>query len=155
MKKIRVPTWAKENSVATLRQVYGMKNVAPRIKANNKLARFLRAHGWTFREGVNIVETGYNLCFTKPTGFVDRPKKGQRPHPHPTLHFSWYWENYGDKDFWTGTIYTFYNYNPTTLTRQPYATFEIGAITESDLPKLHEYEQQLIHALASQHPVNS
>lgn len=153
MKKIQEPVWAKENSIATLRQVYGTRKVAARIKANNKLAKFLQANGWTFRDGTCIVETGYTLCFTKPTGFVDHAKEGQRPNQHPYLHFSWHWDNCGGPDFWIATIYTFYNYNPVTPYRQPVATFEVGSITEENLPKLHEYERQLIHALASQYPI--
>jgi hypothetical protein len=149
-----LPTWEETNTTENI-----IRNCNPnacsisatsRRDQNNKLAKNLKTNGWTFREGINIVEHGFTLSFSKPTGILNH--SASRPYAHPYLTFEWYWDTYGDQEFWNGSMFTFYNYDQEKYS-SPHCTIEITYIKERDLTNLYEYERRLVHALISQTPL--
>ena len=149
-----LPTWEETNTTENI-----IRNCNPHAYCtsatsqrdqNNKLAKYLKTNGWSFCEGVNIVEQGFSFSFAKPTGILNHT--AARPHAHPYLMFEWYWDNYGDQDFWNGSMFTFYNYDQAKYS-SPHCAIEIKDIKERDLKNLYEYERRLVHALMSQTPL--
>lgn len=151
---IKLPTWAESNNVTLFTNVfkYDMKrkDAIERVKANDKVAKFLNKNGWEFTEGGCVTEHGYVLNFRKPTGIT---KVGKEPHPY--LCFGWYWDNCGGPDFWRGDLWTAYSYDREFKYLGPVGFFEIHDILQRNLKDLYQYESQLIHALISQNPIRN
>ena len=152
MKTIKLPTWAETNNVTTYMDMlkYDMprKDAIERVKANDKVAKFLHKNGWTFTEGGCIVEHGYVLNFRKHTNIVTGNDAA-----HPYLHFGWYWDNCGGPDFWRGDLWTSYGYDRGFKFLGPVGFFQIRDILERNLKDLYQYELQLRNALISQTPI--
>ena len=152
MKTFKLPTWAETNNVTTymdmLKHNMSRKDAIERVKANNKVAKFLNKNGWTFTEGGCIVEHGYVLNFRKPTGIVADNKAA-----HPYLHFGWYWDNCGGPDFWRGDLWVSYSYDREFKYLGPVGFFKIHDILQGNLKDLYQYESQLVYALISQNPI--
>lgn len=152
MKTIKLPTWAETNNVTTymdmLKYDMSRKDAIGRVKANDKVAKFLHKNGWTFTEGGCIVENGYVLNFRKPTGIVTGDKAA-----HPYLHFGWYWDNCGGPDFWRGDLWVSYSYDREFKFLGPVGFFKIHDILQGNLKDLYQYEIQLRNSLISQTPI--
>lgn len=148
MKKIQPPKWEDANSVNVftdmLNSHMSRKDALQRVKANNRIAKILKANGWSFCDSCHIVEHGYTLSFGKHTGF-------NSSHPYAShLTFQWYWDNCGGADFMRGTMRTYFNYHPDYKYLGPVGHFEISDILEQNLKDLNKYEMRLIWAMTSQ-----
>ncbi len=124
------------------------KEFRKRVRENNKLAKFLKKHGWAFRQGTNICdgfESYYSLTF-----FKRNPNESK--HIHPNIYFNWHWTDQGGETFWVADMYTFYNYTPDEKYMRPRAQFEIKDITNTHINRIPGITKGLIAATKSQKP---
>ncbi len=152
MKKMQ-PKWEDANNVNIftdmLNSNMSRKEGLVRVKANNKIAKYLINNGWQFCDSYHSVETGYNLCFSKPTGF-------NSSHLYAAfIRFNWYWDNCGGDDFMRGDMSTFFNYHPDYKYLGPVGHFEINDILEHNLKDSNKYAMRLIWAMTSQTRFNN
>lgn len=124
------------------------RELLKRVRENNKLAKFLTAQGWKFRDGANICdafETYYSLSFSKQVF----PESDSRRR---YIHFNWHWTDRGGETFWVAEMYTFYNYTPEEKYMRPYAQFEVKDITNTHIHRIPDLVEGLIAASKSQKP---
>lgn len=130
--KIKKPSWKEDNSVKRLiSSGLTKKQAIKRQKENDAIKKILTKNGWKFHDSVNILYEGYTLSFIKENGSVT----------HPSIHFSWYWDNQGGDDFFVGQLYGFRSlYFDQT---NPHAMVEISRIYERNLKDLPLLEKNL------------
>lgn len=141
------PTWEESNSVTLFSKIGELSNAEAkkRVRLNNKISDTIKNMGWSFREGTNVYERGYTLGFMKA---LELPVPS--PGAHPRIHFEWYWDNCGGPNFWRGSLYTFFNPDPTYKFLGPSIFLEINDILDKNLIDLPKFEKRLRNAVISQ-----